>query len=151
MKLHLGVKDTAYVDHPGVTTGDVAEHLERKYGVMGHFYADDQEKIHSMLTESMNDSLIDIMNGRQPPKLDKVFNGATSEIKRDFTKFIRSKAMDGQVAGVPTKASLAGVSSRFKSGNRNTASRKKVRANPVRPSFIDTGLYLRSFVAWVEK
>ena len=42
MILHLGVIDMPYVEQAGQTTGDVAESLERRYGVMGHFYADDK-------------------------------------------------------------------------------------------------------------
>jgi hypothetical protein len=42
--------------------------------------------------------------------------------------------------GVPTKASLDGVSHRF----------KNKRGAPGRPSFSDTGLYEDSFVAWID-
>ncbi|WP_407258081.1 hypothetical protein [Klebsiella quasipneumoniae] len=37
MKLHLGVEDIPY-ESESVTTGDVAEFLEDKYGIMAHFF-----------------------------------------------------------------------------------------------------------------
>jgi hypothetical protein len=59
-----------------------------------------------------------------------------------FQNFIREREMDGVIPGVPTMASWRGV-------NHNL-SHPYARRNPIRPSFIDTGLYLGSFKAWVS-
>jgi hypothetical protein len=148
MILHLGVKDIPYVYEQGTTTGEVAVKLEQNYGVMGTFYERNEAHIITLLTESLGDCMNDILNGAPMIEPGNLFKGACSEIDKDFRKFINTKQMNG-MPGVPTKASLMGVSSRFKSGNRNLARSKKVRMNAVRPSFKDTGLYLKSEISWV--
>jgi hypothetical protein len=44
--------------------------------------------------------------------------------------------------GVPTKAALKGINHRLRHPYR--------KSNPRRPSFVDTGLYVASFRAWME-
>jgi hypothetical protein len=65
------------------------------------------------------------------------------EIEAAFRQFLEQQEMDGRVDGVPTKASLKGVSHRLK--------RPNAKDNPTRPSFIDTGLYSASMKAWTEE
>lgn len=138
--LHLGVLDVPYADEGGTTTGDVAEWLESKYHVMGVFYANSAQGIADDMAEGMAGTLESLLMGR-PVHPDAVFDAATTRIKTRFSNFLLSGAIEGLgVEGVPTKASLERRSSRFKKG----------RAPAARPSFIDTGLYESSFMAWVD-
>jgi hypothetical protein len=74
-----------------------------------------------------------------PPSID-AFGAAQGKIDALFRKFLTSKEMDGLgIPGVPTLASLEGISRRFKRGH-----------GPARPSFIDTGLYESDFKSWVD-
>lgn len=156
MKLHLGVVDVPYValeppgaykkrikagKHPGAghkTTGDVADILEAKYHVMEIFWQLHEEENVRDLTVGMRDALETLMVGG-PLHLDP-FAEAESLIEGRFRRFLTDKEMDRLgYPGVPTKASLKGVSHRFK--------RKR---GPARPSFVDTGLYEAAFKAWSE-
>lgn len=140
--LHLGVVDVPYAhDAGGKSTGDVAEILEGKYGVMGKFVEVHEQDIATDLEESLAGTLEDLLLGA-PPGADP-FGSATSDIDARFKKFLSSKEMDRLgVPGVPTAASLAGRSSRFK--------QKQKKSRGSRPSFVDTSLYLNSFKSWID-
>lgn len=120
------------------TTGDVAEILEAKYHVMEIFFELHQKDILDAIGQSLVDR-IDQLGMGAPIDAD-AFGDATAEIYKLFQRFIDSKEMDALgIPGVPTKASLKGVSHRFK--------RKK---GPPRPSFQDTGTYETDFASWVD-
>jgi hypothetical protein len=156
MRLHLGVVELPYSSvetaaqkrarrrkgkrAPVQTTGDVAEILEARYGVMGTFYDRHQREIATALAKGVQGAIESIVAGA-PPTVDPFADG-TQKIKTMFDRFITSKEMDAAgVEGVPTEASLVGVSHRF----------KRRRGAPGRPSFVDTGLYLSSMRAWVVR
>jgi hypothetical protein len=146
MILHLGVADVPYAD-PGtkkksgsLTTGDVAEILEAKYGVMGHFVDLHGADIARELENSVLGAIESLIAGA--PASHDAFGTATSEIEEIFRAMLSNRELDKLgIPGVPTAAAKRGVSHRFK---RPYARRKE------RPSFIDTGLYQDSFKAWVE-
>lgn len=121
-----------------VTTGDVATFLENKYQVMQMFYEAHEEEIAEALESSLGGALETLLMGG--PHTTSAFGAATSDIETLFRKFLESREMDSLVPGVPTKASLEGISPRFKRGK-----------GPVRPSFIASGLYENSFTAWVDE
>lgn len=148
--LHLGVIDIPYSEPPRTgkrpskgdharSTGDVAGYLENKYHIMEHFYELHADDIAGYLTNSLAGSLETMLMTNQPPVLD--FNAsAMQQIEKRFRDFLSLKELNGLgYPGIPTKASLKGFSSRFK-GKRGAAGR---------PSFIDTGLYQKSFKAWI--
>lgn len=139
--LHLGVIDVPYQSEEkkgssSETTGDVAERLEAHYSVMETFTDRHGGFIADALANSMAGALENIMAGAPPS--NNPFGSAESAIEERFRAFIDGKEMNG-VPGVPTKASLLGIRSRFKN-----------RRDPGRPSFQDTGLYETSFKAWME-
>lgn len=148
--LHLGVIELPYSHaadqgksksgkSKASTTGDVAEILENKYHVMEHFFELHFDEIVKALEGSITGSLESLLMGG-PPTLDPNGTG-TNEIMKLFQTFLESKEMDGLgYPGVPTAASIKGVSHRFK--NR--------RGTPGRPSFVDTGLFESAFRAWVD-
>lgn len=153
--LHLGVVEMPYAKTPGrgkakasqITTGDVAEILEAKYHVM-EVYANEQGgAVATALENSVTGAIENLMLGAPPS--NNPFGEGTEAIQTAFQKFIESKAMDALgVPGVPTKASLMGVSHRFK--NKRNKGKGGKTSGTARPSFDDTGLYVNSMRAWVD-
>lgn len=151
--LHLGVIELPYVEAPPaptkrgkakprtagtLTTGDVASFLEAKYHVMEIFYEQHQDEIGADIAESLAGTLESTLMGA--PLAADPFAQAAEDIGKKFKTFLEKKEMDSLgYPGVPTKASLEGVSPRFKSGK-----------GPVRPSFVSSALYESSFKAWVD-
>lgn len=157
--LHLGIVDVPYVDKEApaaqrkrikagkppaaneLTTGDVAEILEDKYHVMEVFYELHKDDIAKNLENSVAGALETIMLGG-PSDIDP-FGGGTSEIDERFNDFLTNREMEKLgYEGVPTQAALDGVNHRLK--------HPYAKKNKRRPSFIDTGLYQRSFKSEVE-
>jgi hypothetical protein len=135
----LGVVDVPYT-LGRATTGDVANWLENKYHIMELMYETHQTQIADDLANSVRGALETLMSGG-PAAVDP-FAAAGDDIRRRFDDFIALGEVEWLgIPGVPTKAALAGKSSRFK---------KKRNPRGRRPSFIDTGLYLQSFRAWVD-
>jgi hypothetical protein len=165
LTLHLGVIDVPYVDNEPegkrrarrlakaakappppknaehTTTGDVATILEAKYGVMGAFFENHEVEIVGDLESGLSDALENLVGGG-PVQLD-AFGDATSKIEERFKAFLSSREAEAVgIPGTPTKAARRGVSHRKK--------HPYAKANPRRPSFIDTGLYQASMKAWVD-
>lgn len=157
--LSLGVVDIPYVDRETkaasrkrikagrhapasgtntTTTGDVAEILEAKYHVFEVFFEVAQNDIVKALEQSLGGALETALMRRTigPNPYAEV----ESAIKERFDAFLTNREMEGLgYPGVPTQAAIDGVNHRFKHPYR--------KSNPRRPSFVDTGLYLASFVA----
>lgn len=140
--LHLGVNDVPYTKYNlGKTTGDVAQILEAKYGIMAAFVSIREGAILNAIEGGIAKTLeTALIRGGRLPKGGPLA-GAMSAIEHDFKQALAMQMLDGKIPGVPTAAALRGVSHRFK--------RPYVR-RPQRPSFIDTGLYQSSFRAWVD-
>lgn len=135
--LHLGVLDMPYARAGSKTTFDVAQILETRYGLMQAFLDMHAPVIAYEVENSLRGAIETVMmGGRGQP-----FASATEQIEVLFREALSMQSYDFRVPGVPTQAALAGVRHRFK--------RAYVRRDP-RPSFIDTGLYQRSFRAWVD-
>lgn len=136
--LHLGVMDVPYTNG-GSTTGKVAERLERDYGIMEYFAQVNAGDIAKEIERDLSDFVDDSLSGRGIRSTP--FNDSCNEIESLFRRALTERFMDGSNFRVPTRASLGGISQRFKSGRNKRG---------VRPSFIDTGAYRASFKAWVE-
>lgn len=148
--LHLGVVDVPYTNAPEEkpgggrksgtqTTGDVAEWLEEKYGVMQHYVDWDIQNIEKNVEDSLAGALETFMQSGRPPK--DPYASATTKMERNFRTYLDTNVPATQgIPGVPTAASLARVNHR----------KKSKKAAKVRPSFIDTGLYRRSFKVWSD-
>lgn len=123
------------------TTGDVAEYLEKDYGVMQTFYDVKEEQIAKALESSVASALENLMMGS--PAIGNPFAEAQDEIEAMFKHFISSQEVEhAGIGGVPTQAALNGVNHRLK--------HPYAKGNPRRPSFSDTGLYVAKFKAWVS-
>ena len=165
MKLHLGFENTAYSARysgqspltatmkkrraktlspaqqtygQNKTVGQVAEELEKKYGIVDAFYK---------LEENF---IVDGFEGAYMNSLELGMGGGSWDVIWDpsltlepkFRRALSSRRFDGLIRGVPTQASLRGVSHLRQDPYSPAASR---------PSFVDTSLYQRSFKAWTEK
>lgn len=149
--LHLGVIDIPYANAPrpkgtkagSQSTGDVAGWLENKYGIMQRFGEVKAGVISDALAHDVAGSLETMMMGG-PSRLH--FGTATGKIEDSFRQFLSSQEVEKiGIAGVPTAAALSGISHRFKNPRRKGGKRRARR-----PSFLDTGLYSRSFRSWID-
>lgn len=156
--LHLGVHDIPYVDAGATSTGDVAQILEDRYGVMDGFVFLHKEDIAEDIAISAADALESMMQGA--PVLIDPFGAGTSRIAERFRDYLDKEEIVNaggtlNFGKVPTQAALDGVSSRFKLGKqagqyvKGKRGRKKLKGKR-RPSFIDTGLYQATFAAWFD-
>jgi hypothetical protein len=132
---------------PGAeTTVDVATWLEAKYHVMEVFYHLYEKPIGEAFIQGLEGAVESMMMGG-PPTINP-YGTATNYIQDWFRRYLTegqpTQAESQGTPGVPTKRALSGISSRFKKGVRSDVQGKR------RPSFVDTGLYENSFVAWVD-
>ena len=122
----------------GMTTGDVADILERRYGVMRAYLTLREKAIGDAIANSMMGALETVKMGG-PGGAGHALATATSQMEHLFKESLSMRAYDGLLSGVPTGAAQRGVSHRFK---------RPYAKRPPRPSFIDTGLYQASFRVW---
>lgn len=123
------------------TTGDVAEILEEKYGILDTFAFARMPDIAKALEESIAGELETLMMGGRPA--GNPFVGAESAISTMMKQFVSSRQIEHMgVEGVPTQAALDGVNHRLK--------HPYAKGNPRRPSFMDTHLMVNNYVAWFD-
>ena len=148
--LHLGVVEIPYVNaakhrrgkmpaaRENVDTAAVAQILENKYGLLKTFYDRNEQAIVKIIELSYGKAAIDLIIQGKSMKMAPMM-GANAAITALLKNWIATggPAAAG-VPGVPTKAALGGKSLRFKRG---------FRPGP-RQSFIDTGLFVGSLMAW---
>lgn len=160
--LHLGVIDVAYsdADTPGAqTTYQVAMILEKKYDVMRTFVRLHEDEIVSAVTQRYQNVLNRVMEGSSAalhqrewpmPKIVSAFRGylARDEWQKSTGRMIgaaqrgishRFKNPEGRA--VRASSVVSGAASQYGVG-------PAVQGQP-RPAFVDTGLYRRSFQAWL--
>lgn len=135
--LNLGVLDQPY-DLNGITTGEVAQILEDKYGVIAAYWRVHEAENTTALEDSVAGAMETLLMGG---RIVDPWARATGVIETGFRRFISS--MEAEQVGIPntpTHAALMGISHRRK--------RAYVRGRR-RPSFRDIGLYMASFRAWI--
>lgn len=122
-----------------VTTAEVAQYLEEKYGVMQAFYTAHEDEIKAAMISSAEGALEDLYAGA--PMSSNPFSGADNEIAAMFKQFLLTGEIENMgIEGVPTQASIDRKSLRF----------KNKKSSEPRPSFIDSSLYELSSRAWTE-
>jgi hypothetical protein len=124
----------------GKTTADVADALEKKFGIVEKFWEWEEDGVIKILEKSYSTSLESMMMG-QPPLISMLTAQDTDKLIDKFRKNLTYKKYDGAIPGVPTRSAQAGVSH---------LRRDPTKSRPARPSFIDTGMYQRSFTVWEE-
>jgi hypothetical protein len=121
------------------TTGEVAEILEDKYHIMETFWNLHGDEIVEQYGDAIAGAFEGLLQGS--PVSPNALASGNAEVEAMFRKFLSQQEMDSLgIPGVPTKASLKGVSGRFKKG----------KSGSPRPSFIDTALFENSFVSEAE-
>ena len=140
--LHLGVLEQPYEKYSkGQTTYDVASILEDKYHLMQTWWDLHGAEVAQHMEAGVKSSVDALMENR--PRYENPFGTAMSYAEESFKRFLSSmEAERVGIIGTPTKAALKGVSHRKAHPYR--------KANPRRPSFIDTGLFEASFKAWID-
>lgn len=122
------------------TTGDVAEILEAKYGIMDTFAFMRLPDIAKELENSIAGELESLMMGGSGSS--NPFKSAESAIESMFKNFLAKGDIEhAGIEGVPTQAAIKGVNHRL--------AHPYAKSNPRRESFIDTGTYAASFKAWI--
>jgi len=138
LTLHLGTLVQPYRQR-GLTTGDIAEFLEHRYGIMNAFlrvHGDD-------VMDAVEESLLGALEALAMKQVVDPWGRGMQAIEREFRDFISSREAERVgIPGTPTKAALRGVSHRLL--------HPYARSNARRPSFRDTGPYMNSFRAWVD-
>jgi hypothetical protein len=125
----------------GKSTVEVAVDLEARYSIVETFVDLEEDAIVEMLEEAFSEDVEDIMMMKRPSK--KGFSDKdTDKLEAKFRRMLSARRYDGVIPGVPTLASLRGVS--------HLRRHPYAKNNPSRPSFIDTGMYQQSFRVWVE-
>lgn len=146
--LYLGVVDIPYQPTQGRTdttglpsTGDVAEILEEEYGIMAKFVETNESKIAEHLADSVAGAIETMAMGG--PTIENPLLEGLSGIEEDFRRYLESQEAERVgIPGTPTKAALDGVNHRLK--------HPYAKANPRRPSFVDTGQYQLAFKTWTD-
>lgn len=122
-----------------VTTGDVGEMLEAKYGLVQAFWDHHGKRCVEELTRAVVGQTENLLMGA--PVSNDPFGEATSFIEDEFKQFLSSAEIERYgIEGVPTQAALEGYNPRL----------KKKRGKR-RPSFVATGLLRGAFAAEVER
>jgi hypothetical protein len=163
MKLYLGFEDIPYVSRTSVTksgkprkrkltasqekyvqgktTGQVAKDLEETYGIVQTFYEMEEDMMVELVEDAFGEEIENILM-MKPMSKKALSEASTDEIENKFRESLSSQRFDGIISGVPTLASLRGVSH---------LQRHPYAKRGPRPSFIDTGLYRSSFRAWTTE
>lgn len=148
--LNLGVIDQPYSEE-AETTGDVAQKLEKEYGLMAKFIELHEKEILDSVLKSLEKSTNQISKGLIDPLTFNAFGATESKIEHMFKLWLTTQVESSGIAGVPTKAALEGRSHRMKYRGGKWVKRKKKEFGVRRQSFIDTGLYESSFKCWTSK
>jgi hypothetical protein len=125
----------------GKTTAEVAAELEAKYKIVETFWELEEDNFVEMIEDAFVEDIENVMQMSEVKKATGVSVKETDKIEAKFKQNLSSRRYDGMISGVPTLAAQKGVS--------------HLRQHPYakrgsRPSFIDTGMYQRSFRAWIE-
>lgn len=169
LKLHLGFEDHAYdvryeelsplarstkSNRPkvmsraqqaygqGKTTREVAAELETKYKIVETFWELEEDNFIEVLEDAFAEDLEEVMQMSTTVK-GPVLTKETEKIEAKFRRNLSNRRYDGIIPGFPTTAAQKGVS--------HLRKHPYAKSNPSRPSAIDTGMYMRSFRAWVEE
>ena len=119
----------------GTTSAEVAKELEERYNLVDTFYLGVEDELSSALEEFYGEKIEAIMMEKPPKKI--LGDELTSKVEEEFRKYLLKEEH-----GIHTLAARRGVS--------HLSPQPYSRKNPPRPSFIDTGLYMKSFRAWIE-
>lgn len=158
MRLHIGVIDYKYTENAkSVSTGDIAQILEKRYAVMTGFVVSHIQDIANDMAESYAGALDSMMMGSPSGNpADQAMSSISGRAKEYLSSQDAETVLSPGSKGfpVPTEAALMGVRHRYKDPTsilKKVMSGKKTKVGIRRPSFIDTGMYQNSLIAWTEE
>jgi len=125
------------------TTGDVAEILEKRYGLFSQFSVLHGADIVAAVENAMSGKLENLLLGHGSLDAAIFADGDLSDVEATFRRSIDDRDYDSRLPGVPTRAAQRGVNHRL--------ARPYAKGNPPRPSFLDTGAVQANFRAWVTE
>lgn len=130
-----------------ITTGEVADYLEEEYHIMETFFELHSDQIMQLIADAYIGALetFEISGMSQ----DEPSREAMEAIEQMFRDFLGNEELNNVMPGVPTIAS--GQTAERTGGIQHRFAHPYAKANPSRPSFIDTGLFQSSFRAWFER
>ena len=120
----------------GKTSAEVAKELEDRYELVSTFYLGEEDELSFALEDFYGEAIEAVLMGKPPKKIPS--DELTKKIEEAFRQYLQNEEH-----GIKTEAARRGVS--------HLLPKPYSRRNPPRPSFIDTGLYMQSFRAWVEE
>jgi hypothetical protein len=123
----------------GKTTSDIANELETKYGIVEAFYELEEDNIIEMLEDAFGEDIEEVMTMEEPKT--GIATEETDKIEKRFRTRLNREELHTR-GNVPTLAAQRGIS--------HLRQHPYAKGATSRPSFVDTGLYQRSFRAWVE-
>jgi hypothetical protein len=123
------------------TAEKVSDYLENRYQITDVFWQLHEDDINLLIEEIVSERLQKVLDGElriSDTSFARMAKPAFPKIEKMFRNFLDMREMDGIVPGVPTRASVLGLSPWF------------LHKRPGRPSFVDTGIYRASFRCWAE-
>lgn len=136
--VHLGVIDVAYTeDGKATTTGQVAEILEANYAVMQTFV----DLHEGDIADALADRMAGLLETSESTSLRGMREVDFPEVDRMFRDYLDAGEWERVTGNAPTIAAATGYRSRKK---------HPTKQDQGRPSFIDTGLYRKSFRTWAD-
>lgn len=141
--VHFGVVDIPYGKAGTETTGEVAEKLEEKYGVLGFFATANIGTIQEIAKQRIIDQHKGI-----------AANGELGNVAEDFRRAIDERFFDGKIPGVATQASKDRLNNTRRK-KKNIKRKRKTKDNSDSDekkgvSFVDTGHYQNSIKVWIK-
>lgn len=151
--------DVAYSGEEGAaTTLRVAERLEKEYGVMKVFTDLHMREIANDVTGTYKRLMEQAIKGKKLPRRPVHL----AKIPSEFRDYLQRDEWQNET-GRTIRAAQEGISHRFRnasgktispeavvSGKETPAGKAPKRSRGPRPAFIDTGLYARSFNAFLD-
>ena len=138
MRLNLGVvSGVPYPVKEVVTTDQVARYLEEKYSVMEDFYRANKGTIANEVMKAISRHYIAKRRGH-------AHSGDVDlpEVSAKFRDYLDRSRWLSIAGNVEPQAAAIGV---------RTRKMQQIVTGVRRPPFIDTGLYRKSFRAWIDK
>ena len=142
MILHIGVLHDV-PELSGLTSYQVGQILEDKYGLFSAFYDMNKDFIDEAIADHIMKIQESITFGAPMPEVLPL-----DMITQRFREMLDAKAFDGVLPGVPTQASLTGATHRKKTAKESRSKTKVKRSS--RPSFIDTGTLQSDLYTWID-
>lgn len=126
-----------------VTTGQVAEWLERKYKIYETFYKVYKQRIEVEAIGCLERQILNLSIGAPVGDEAATFAELEDQIRIWFMDWLNADGpAEAGIPGTPTKAAVQGI----RHGYKHPYSKE----NGPRVSFVDTGLYRTSFRVWTE-